>query len=385
MEIANASLYEGATAVVEAVFMASAIRSGGRKTNTAERKECVLVSEGLHPEYLKTLETYLAYQPVSIEHVPLKDGVTDDRFIREFLAENPETSVNAVVFQSPNFFGAIEDGQALRSAADSAPERSFLIAAVDPIALALLAPPGTYDADIAVGDGQQLGSPLNFGGPSFGFFATRECHVRKIPGRVVGETTDRRGRRGYVLTFQTREQHIRRERATSNICTNQGLCSLRAAMYLTLLGEHGLKAVAEASLRLAHFAHQRLSTVPGIEVSHDAPFFQEFPIRLPMDAEVAYDRLASTGIVGGLPLGRYCRDRKNEMLIACTEMTQREDIERLATALAELCVTDTTGGSHVTTRETTTREAPMRESPDSVAPDSDDAFEPSPSRAQATT
>ena len=359
MEISNASMYEGATAIVEAVFMANALKPGAVKEEEHGQRH-VLVSDGLHPDHRATLETYLAHQDLDITTVPLRAGGTDTEFVRNFIAKHTAAAVVAVVFQSPNFFGYLEDGFELRAATESpvaggdeppeektasrptgisgaaTGERPFLIASVDPISLALVAPPGAYDADIAVGDGQQLGGALNYGGPSFGFFATHQRHVRKIPGRVVGETTDRDGTRGYVLTFQTREQHIRRERATSNICTNQGLCSLRAAMYLTLLGEQGLRTVAEASVRKAHHAWTRLGAVPGIKVT-DAPFFQEFPIHLPLDAELVYDRLQTAGIGGGLPLGRYFPERRQEMLLACTELTSLAEIEHLTAAVAGIC------------------------------------------------
>ena len=348
MEIANASMYEGATAVVEAVFMASALRPGAPDDG---RPVHVLVSDGLHPEHRRTLETYLARQELQLTTIPLRDKVTDTQFVREFIAQHDSREICGVVFQSPNFFGFLEDGFELRAATDSAAtdsaadgngkpsarDRPLLIASVDPISLALVAPPGAYDADIAVGDGQQLGGTLQYGGPSFGFFATHKRHVRKIPGRVVGETKDRDGKRGYVLTFQTREQHIRRERATSNICTNQGLCSLRAAMYLTLLGEQGLRTVAEASVRKAHHAWNRLRSIPGVVVADEAPFFQEFPIRLPHDAEQTYEHLRVAGLIGGLPLSRYFPERTRDMLIACTELTTVESIERLVAALTEIC------------------------------------------------
>ena len=346
MEISNASMYEGATAIVEAVFMANALQPGALK-NAKRGGRHVLVSEGLHPDHRATLETYVAHQDLDITTVPLRAGGTDQEFIRNFIKKHTAAAVVAVVFQNPNFFGYLEDGFELRASTrgvgDETPRENpatvsqpFLIASVDPISLALVAPPGAYDADIAVGDGQQLGGALNYGGPSFGFFATHQRHVRKIPGRVVGETKDRDGKRGYVLTFQTREQHIRRERATSNICTNQGLCSLRAAMYLTLLGEQGLRTVAEASVRKAHHAWRRLRSVPGVEVT-DEPFFQGFSIHLPLDAELVYDRLRRVGIGGGLPLGRYFPERRQEMLLACTELTSLAEIEHLNAAVAGIC------------------------------------------------
>jgi glycine dehydrogenase subunit 1 len=207
---------------------------------------------------------------------------------------------------------------------------------VDPVSLALLKPPGAYGVDVAVGEGQSLGNDPNFGGPSFGFFATRQEHVRKVPGRIVGETRDRDGRKGYVLTFQTREQHIRRERATSNICTNQGLASLRGAIYLAALGEHGLRRVSERTTRMAHLAHRRISSVPGVRSVFEAPFFGEFALSLPRRASEVYHALGERGVVGGLPLDRYYPERKQEMLFACTELTQIEDIHRLEESLRDI-------------------------------------------------
>ena len=340
MEIANASMYDGATAVAEAVLMSYAVHKHGKK---------VIVSEGVHPEHRKVLETYLQSHPVEIVSLPLSDGVTPVAALEDTLRQE-SGDVISVVVQTPNFFGFLEDtkamGQAVRSdvGGDSdkggggnkggGGEQPLFITVVDPISLGILEPPGAHGADIVVGEGQQLGNPPSFGGPSFGFFATRERHVRKVPGRIVGETMDRDGKRGYVLTFQTREQHIRRERATSNICTNQGLCCLRGAIYLALMGRQGLREVAEASTRKAHHAHRALCAVSGVEAVSEAPFFQEFPLRLPLDAADAYRRLAEHGIGGGLPLGRYFPEKDNEMLFACTEMTSTRDIQQLVDALS---------------------------------------------------
>jgi glycine dehydrogenase subunit 1 len=332
MEIANASMYEGATALAEGLLMAYAVHQKGTRA---------LVSGGLHPEYRRVLETYFRHHPIQVETLPLGPQGT---LVPEELAERIRAAgdVFAVAIQNPSFFGSIEDGQALSAAlgaasgAASGGARPLLIVSAEPISLALLAPPGSYGADVALGDGQGLGNEPSYGGPTFGFFATRLAHVRKVPGRIVGETRDREGRRGYVLTFQTREQHIRRERATSNICTNQGLCCLRGAMYLALLGESGLRLVAERSTRMAHLAFERLTRIPGVRQLFAAPFFQEFTLGLPRPALEVYRALGARGIVGGLPLSRFFPERGGEMLFACTEMTQVEDIERLASALAEV-------------------------------------------------
>ena len=324
MEISNASMYEGATAVAEAVLMSYAVRRKGQQ---------VIVSEGVHPEYHKVLATYLAHHPVEIVRVPLTDGVTSPAQLTQQFTED----TLAVVVQTPNFFGSIEDGEGIRASLDRLETPPFLIAVVDPISLAILRPPGDYGADIAVGEGQQLGNYPSFGGPSFGFFTTRQKYVRKLPGRIVGETKDREGRRGYVLTFQTREQHIRRERATSNICTNQGLCCLRGAMYLALIGESGLQAVASSSVRKAHYAHRLLRQLHGVDVVFGTPFFAEFALRLPRSAEEVYGDLAQSGIGGGLPLSRYFPERDREMLFAFTELHTTQDIEALVGALGNIC------------------------------------------------
>jgi glycine dehydrogenase subunit 1 len=327
MDLSNASLYDGATALVEAVLMAYAVRGRGTK---------VIVSEGVHPEYRRVLDTYLRHHPVEAVSLPLQGGITAPAALETLLAELGEDAL-AVAVQSPNFLGSIEEMAAIARAADSrGEERPFLVAVVDPISLAILEPPGSFGADVVVGDGQQLGNPPSLGGPSFGFFTSRREHVRKVPGRLVGETRDRDGKRGYVLTFQTREQHIRRERATSNICTNQGLCSLRAAIYLALLGKEGLREVAATSARKAHLAFRRLAEIPGVSPASDAPFFQEFALAFPMPAGEVHRRLAQRGMGGGLPLGRYFPERGDQMLFAFTEMTRSEDIARLEEALREI-------------------------------------------------
>jgi glycine dehydrogenase subunit 1 len=335
MEISNASMYEAGTALAEAALMAYAIHGSGKR---------LLVSAGLHPEYRRVLETYFRRHPIVLETVPLNAGGILD--LERLAALAKDGGAFAAVLQTPSFFGSIEDGPALRRALDALGEpRPLLIAAVDPISLGLLTPPGDYGADIAVGDGQSLGNEPNLGGPTFGFFATRMEHVRKIPGRIVGETKDRDGQRGYVLTFQTREQHIRRERATSNICTNQGLACLRGAMAMAFLGERGIRAVAEVSTRMAHHAERRLLALPGLRRVFAAPYFQEFVLELPRDAEEVYRELLARGVRGGLPLGRYFPERRRQMLFAATELTTRDDVEALCQALGKVLAGASTGGA----------------------------------------
>ncbi len=333
MDISNASMYDAGTALAEAVLMAYAIR---RKGST------VLVSEAVHPEYRRVLDTYLADHPVGVRTIALENDLTSMEVIARELEEDGD-DVLAVVLQNPNFFGLIEPmenaGNLLGSSQgdqESAADRPLLISIVDPISLGLLKDPGAYGADIAIGDGQQLGNPPNLGGPTFGFFTTLAKHVRKVPGRIVGETVDSDGKRGYVLTFQTREQHIRRERATSNICTNQGLCSLRGAMYLAFLGPAGIREVAEASTRLAHYAHGVLTAIEGVEPVSDAAFFQEFSLALPTSAEAVYSSLAERGIGAGLPLGRLFPAREKEMLFAFTELNTKKEIDLLGQELTRV-------------------------------------------------
>ncbi|MFP6632299.1 MAG: aminomethyl-transferring glycine dehydrogenase subunit GcvPA [Planctomycetota bacterium] len=331
MEISNASMYDAGTALAEAVFMAYAVRRKGNK---------VLVSEAVHPEYRRVLDTYLADHPIEAITIGLENDLTALDSVARSLEENGD-DVLAVVLQNPNFFGLIEPMENAGSllgcgrGEDDAPrrDRPLLISIVDPISLGILKDPGAYGADIAIGDGQQLGNPPNLGGPTFGFFTTLQEHVRKVPGRIVGETVDSDGKRGYVLTFQTREQHIRRERATSNICTNQGLCSLRGAMYMAFLGPEGIRKVAETSARLANYAHGVLTKIEGVEATSTAAFFQEFSLRLPAKAETVYRTLAERNIGGGLPLGRYFPGREDEMLFAFTELSTKEDIDTLAAEL----------------------------------------------------
>ena len=333
MDISNASMYDAGTALAEAVLMAYAIR---RKGST------VLVSEAVHPEYLRVLDTYLADHPVGVRTIALEKDLTSMEAIARELEEDGD-DVLAVVLQNPNFFGRIEPMEnagdllgSTQAGEEGSPDRPLLISIVDPISLGLLRDPGAYGADIAIGDGQQLGNPANLGGPTFGFFTTLAKHVRKVPGRIVGETVDSDGKRGYVLTFQTREQHIRRERATSNICTNQGLCSLRGAMYLAFLGPTGIREVAEASTRLAHYAHGVLTSIEGVEQVSDAAFFQEFALKLPASAEAVYSSLAGRGIGGGLPLGRFFPAREKEMLFAFTELNTKQEIDLLGRELTRV-------------------------------------------------
>ncbi len=332
MDVSNASMYDGATALAEAALMA--VRSTGR--------EKVLVSRGVHPQYREVLNTYAAYAGIEVAEVGMSDGVTDMNELERQLSDADNTAtdnavvVNAaadnaavVIVQSPNFFGAVED---IKTAAGLAHKHGALCAAcVDPISLAILQPPGECGADIAAGDGQPLGNPLDFGGPHFGFLAAKKELVRKMPGRIVGQTTDHDGRRGFVLTLQAREQHIRREKAVSNICSNQALNALAATVYLSVMGKQGLKEAAELCLKKSHYAYSKLLETGRFEKVHGAPFFKEFVIRAVGEPVSDINkRLLDNGIMGGLKLERYYPEMRNCWLVAVTEKRTVQEIDRFA-------------------------------------------------------
>jgi glycine dehydrogenase subunit 1 len=320
LDVANASLYEGGSAVAEAVLMALGVT--GR---TGE----VLVAESVHPEYRRTLETYVANLNCRVRTLPTPDGFLNPD---DVTAAATDQTV-CVIAQSPNFFGHLEEMQAIGDAARKV--GAVFVASFDPLSVGLLKRPADYGADIAVAEGQGLGVPLGYGGPYLGILACRgdTAFLRKIPGRLVGQTTDRNGKRCWVLTLQTREQHIRREKATSNICTNQGLLALRAAVYLTALGPQGLKETAELCLRKAHYAAQQLTKLPGVRLKFDRPFFKEFTLSLPGNVGRALAGLKAAGYLGGLPLGRWYPGLTDGLTVAVTEKRTKADIDGLAAAL----------------------------------------------------
>lgn len=321
MDVSNASMYDGATAVAEAALMA--VRSTGR--------EKVLVSRGVHPQYREVLRTYAVHAGIGIAEVGLSGGMTDLDGLRDALSG--EAGVAAVILQSPNFFGVIEDMEAATALAHE--YGALTVACVDPVSLAILQPPGEYGADIAAGEGQPLGNPLNYGGPHFGFLAAKQKLVRKMPGRIVGQTTDSEGRRGFVLTLQAREQHIRREKAVSNICSNQALNALAATVYLSVMGKQGLKQVAELCLSKSHYAYSKLLATGRFEKVCDAPFFREFAVRsVDEPVETINRRLRDRGMIGGLALERYYPEMKNCWLVAVTEKRTRQEIDAFVEAAA---------------------------------------------------
>ena len=316
MEVANASLYDGATALAEAAFMAQ--RLNGRRR--------ILVSAAAHPHHRQHLAALARDVGLTVEQFPRgSDGRSDARALASALGDD----VAAVAVQSPNFFGCVEDLERLAAAAHGC-GGLFVASVVEPISLGLLAGPGRFGADIVVGEGQSFGLPLSFGGPYLGLMATRERFVRQMPGRLAGEGRDLEGQRGYVLTLATREQHIRRERATSNICTNQGLCALAATIYLSALGRAGMREVARRNLEAAAFARGLLGSLPGCGLPFAAPTFNEFVLRLPGPATAYHRWLAENRLIGGLPLGEHDPALEDCMLLCTTELTRREDIEALA-------------------------------------------------------
>ncbi len=319
MEVANASMYDGASACAEAVLMA--VR--------ATRRHRILLSRAVHPEYRQTVATYCRYLEVELVEIPCDEtGRTD----REALAHELDAGTAAVIAGYPNFFGVIEDLGSLAAAAHGAGAR--LVAVVqEPIALGLLKSPGELGADIVVGEGQSFGIPLAYGGPYLGFFAARQKDVRAMPGRLVGETVDLEGRRGFVLTLATREQHIRREKATSNICSNEGLCALMATIYLSLLGKQGIREVAKLNLAKTAYAREKIAALKGFSLPFAGNVFNEFVVEAPEEAGALLGRLEKQGILGGIPLGSWFEEMPNRFLVCVTEQNTREQIDALVAAL----------------------------------------------------
>jgi glycine dehydrogenase subunit 1 len=318
LPVANASLYEGP----------SSVASAGYLTIGATDRRRFVVSRGLHPHSREALATYSAGYGAEIVEVGLDGGVTD----AGELAAAVDDDTAAVFVQSPNFLGAVEDVAALAERARE--PGALVVVSVDPMTLGVLRPPGECGADIALGEGQPLGGRLDYGGPSFGFFCATEEHIRRMPGRIAGETVDVDGRRGFVLALQTREQHIRREKATHNICTSQALNALGGIVYLSWLGKRGLVELGELLARRTAYARERLAAIDGVEPLHDAPVVREFAVRLDAPVQEVLDRCAADGIAAGYPLAREYPEYKDGLLVAITERRSKEDIDRLADALA---------------------------------------------------
>ncbi|RIK78617.1 MAG: aminomethyl-transferring glycine dehydrogenase subunit GcvPA [Planctomycetota bacterium] len=319
MDVSNASLYDGGSAVVEAAMMAM---------SATGRRGKIVVLGSVHPEYREILDTYLLPLDAEVVTIDAPQGAADAAAVASAIDDRTACAI----VQQPNFFGCYEAVDEIGRAAHAA--GALFVVSVDPISLGLLRRPGDYGADIVVAEGQSLGTPLLYGGPYLGIMACREAFVRRMPGRIAGETVDRHGRRCWVLTLQTREQHIRREKATSNICTSQGLFALRAAIYLSLMGPQGLREVAELCLRKTRYAAERLANVDGLSLAFDRPTFKEFVVRAEGgNVESLLATAADDGFHAGVPLGRWYPQLKDCFLVAVTEKRTRDEIDHLATSL----------------------------------------------------
>jgi glycine dehydrogenase subunit 1 len=322
MEVSNASLYDGASSLAEAVLMA----------NRITRRKKVLLSQAVHPEYRRVIQTYIDPDQQEIVLVPYQkdEGRTDEKILFDLLKED----VSAVAIQSPNFFGVIED---LTPMAERIHDLGglMIVGFSEPIAYAILQPPGATGADIVAGEGQSLGIPVSYGGPYLGIFTTLERFVRNMPGRLVGETIDLEGKRGFVLTLATREQHIRRERATSNICTNEGLCALMATVFLSSLGKEGLKELAMMNLSKTEYAKEVISRIRGCKLNFIGPTFNEFVLRIEGKPEEVLEKLRRRKILGGFSLEKFYPELDHHLLVTVTEMNKRDAIDHWAEALEE--------------------------------------------------
>jgi glycine dehydrogenase subunit 1 len=319
MDVANASIYDGASSLAEAALMAHAV---------TERSEVVL-SRGVHPLYRRVTASYCEGPRIKLRDAGAPEGVTELAAAKKLVG--PKTA--ALVVQTPNFYGCLEDVAAAAEIAHAA--GALLIVVADPVNLGVLEAPGKLGADIVIGEGQGLGVPMSFGGPNLGVFAAKKELVRRMPGRLVGATVDRDGARGFVLTLQTREQHIRRAKATSNICTNVALCALMATIYLATLGRRGLVRVGELSAAKAQYAAAALTKVPGVSLRFGAPFFKEFTLKLPKSPERIAAKLARQGILAGVPLKTFDRGLADCLLVAVTEKRTKAEIDMFAEALGK--------------------------------------------------
>jgi glycine dehydrogenase subunit 1 len=318
LPVSNASVYEGPSALAAAGYLARLANGKGR----------FVISRAVHPHSRETLRTLAVGYGVEVVEVPLKDGVTDP----DAWAAAIDDDTSAVFLQNPNFLGAVEDAKALADAAKNSP--AVVVGQYDALTLGILAPPGEVGVDVAVGEGQQLGNRLDFGGPSFGFFAATEAYLRRMPGRIAGETTDVDGRRGFVLTLQTREQHIRREKATSNICTSQALNALAGVVYLTWLGKQGIVEIGDLMLQRTAYARDKLAGVDGVTLLHEQPAIREFAVTVDAPVDAVIERCAAEGVNPGYALGRDYEEFPNGLLVAITEQRTRAQIDRLAEVLA---------------------------------------------------
>ena len=316
MDVSNASMYDGATAAAEAAVLSC----------VSTRRNEILVARSVHPNYRQVLRTYAKDRDYVIKEIGYEDGVTPATELEKVISKNTA----AVLIQSPNFFGSVEDLQKLAEITHGV--KALFTAICDPLSLAILEAPGKLGADIAVGEGQSLGLPLAFGGPYIGYMAVTKKLMRKMPGRIVGETVDVNGKRGFVLTLQAREQHIRREKATSNICSNEALCALAVSVYLATVGKEGFVEVANQSMAKAHYAAEQL-TAHGMPLAFKAPFFQEFVVKVPGNIAEINENLYAKKIIGGLDLGKYYPELAAHMLIAVTEKRTKQEIDALVACM----------------------------------------------------
>jgi glycine dehydrogenase subunit 1 len=320
MDIANASMYDGSTAMAEAVLMAERVT----------RRSKVIVSSAIHPQYLEVAHTYVQHAGIELDHA------NTDEQSGETLLDSIDDKTAAVIVQSPNFFGCIEDVTAIAEKAHAA-GALLVVVVTEAMSFGLLKSPGACGADIVVAEGQSFGVPVSFGGPYVGLFATRDKYARQIPGRLVGEAYDQQGRRGFVLTLATREQHIRREKATSNICTNEGLIALAATVYLETMGRRGVQEAAQQCAQKAHYAAREIARLEGFSLPYSASFFNEFVVRAPVAATNLLAKLADDkGIDGGIPLSRFNSNRANDFLVCVTETNTRDQIDALIEGLRSL-------------------------------------------------
>ncbi len=321
MEVSNASMYDGATSLAEAALMAHRIRGG----------EKFLVAKSLHPEYYQVILTYTKHLGIKIVQIPYtSEGISD----LSWLEDEMDDKVTAIIVQNPNFFGYLEKAKELEEIVHRF--GSLYIICCDPISLGILSSPGECRADIAVAEGQALGSPPALGGETLGIFTTRKEFLRQLPGRIVGQARDRKGKTGFTLVLQTREQHIRREKATSNICTNQALNAMKACIYLSCLGEEGLKEVAGLCLGNSHYLKEIIEHLPGYSSPLSAPFFKEFVVKTPVPCERINQKLLEANILGGLDLGRFYPELENHLLFCTTERRTGEDMDKLISVLGEI-------------------------------------------------
>jgi glycine dehydrogenase subunit 1 len=327
LPVSNASVYEGPSALGAAGYLACLANKKGR----------FVISRGVHPHSRETLRTLAVGYGVEVVEIPLKDGATD----AEAWAAAIDDDTSAVFFQNPNFLGAVEDAKALADAAKNSP--AVVVGQYDALTLGVLAAPGEVGVDVAVGEGQQLGNRLDYGGPSFGFFAATEAYLRRMPGRIAGETKDVDGRRGFVLTLQTREQHIRREKATSNICTSQALNALAGVVYLTWLGRQGIVEIGDLMLQRTAYAREKLAAVEGVTLLHEQPAIREFAVTVDAPVDAVIERCAAEGINPGYALGRDYEEFPGGLLVAITEQRTREQIDRLAEVLGAAIAAERSG------------------------------------------